>query len=474
MSTAKTIVKNAGFLVGSDIVSKVLSLFFLVYIARILGDTGFGKYSFAFSFVAMFTLFSDLGVMPLLIREISRDKKKIDYYLYNSLTLRVIASIAALILALISLPIYKTDFEIFLSVFLISFAMIFYNLAETLLALFQAEQKMEYPAYITISERIFTVILGIYAVTNGFGLLGITVVYFLSYFGMFIAAIILVRKKIHKIRFILDFKSMKAILKESAPFWFTVIFATIYFKINTIMLAFFKGYQPVGWYSAAYAVIETLVFIPLAFSRAIFPAMSEMYIKNKDMLRELLKKSVGYITIIAVPIAFGIAFFSDQIILLVYKEQFANSVLVLRILIWAVMLMFPSMILGNFLNAINKQKIFTYVTAISAVISIILNTILIPAYSYIGAAIATIITEGIVLITLVFFVMKENYEFTKLSMLVKISISAFVMIGILYALKNLSIFILIPIGAVSYFSALYITKGITNDDLRYFRSLFFR
>ncbi|NMX21215.1 hypothetical protein C5S30_02010 [ANME-1 cluster archaeon GoMg4] len=47
MNTIKTIAKNTGVLAISNIITSVLGFFLLIYLARYLGEVGYGKYSFA-------------------------------------------------------------------------------------------------------------------------------------------------------------------------------------------------------------------------------------------------------------------------------------------------------------------------------------------------------------------------------------------------------------------------------------------
>ena len=54
MNTVQTIAKNTGVLGISQIITSILGFFLLIYIARYLGEVGFGKYSFAVSFTALF------------------------------------------------------------------------------------------------------------------------------------------------------------------------------------------------------------------------------------------------------------------------------------------------------------------------------------------------------------------------------------------------------------------------------------
>ena len=85
--------------------------------------------------------------------------------------------------------------------------------------------------------------------------------------------------------------------------------------------------------------------------------------------------------------------FANKIILIIYGTQYANSVLALKILIWAFFLICVSTVTSGLLNSINKQRIVTIGTGIGALLNIILNLILIPKYSLDGAASATVAIE---------------------------------------------------------------------------------
>ena len=472
MSQIRTIAKNTGFLISSDILSKVISVVFLIYLARVLGDSGLGKYSFIFSFVGIFTLASDLGIVPLIIREIAKDEKKLQRYFYNSLTLRIFSSIFALVLAIIVLVFFERSSEIMLSVFLVSLAMLFYNLSEICFAIFSAFQKMEYPSVMLILERIITVSMGIYALSAGYGIVAIALIYFISYLIIFIISLFLVGSKIIKVRFWMNLDDAKSILKESFPFWLTTIFYTIYFKVNTVMLTFMKGYQQAGWYSAAYSLLESLIFIPVSAGRALFPVMSKFHGVNKPALLLLLRKSIYYLCVLGIAISIGVTLLSDRIIYLIYLDKFQNSVFALQILIWGVMLIFASTIAGNFLNAINKQKVFSMITLVAALVNVVANLILIPLYGYIGAAFGTVITEFLVLIFAIGVIIKNGYNIQLNKIIIKPIIAGILMGIAINYFRHLNLFVVIVLGAVVYFAVLILLRGITKEDIQYFSAIF--
>ncbi|MGB2843008.1 MAG: oligosaccharide flippase family protein [Halobacteriota archaeon] len=74
MNTVKTIAKNTGALAILNVITSILGFFLLIYLARHLGEVGFGKYSFALSFTTLFIIFADLGISNLIIREPARNK----------------------------------------------------------------------------------------------------------------------------------------------------------------------------------------------------------------------------------------------------------------------------------------------------------------------------------------------------------------------------------------------------------------
>ena len=70
----QTVIKNTFWLVLAEVITKLLGLILIIYVVRILGATEYGKFTFAFSFVSLMAIFSDLGVMDVATRELSRDK----------------------------------------------------------------------------------------------------------------------------------------------------------------------------------------------------------------------------------------------------------------------------------------------------------------------------------------------------------------------------------------------------------------
>ena len=106
--------KNTTYYTTALVIQKILSFFYFVLIARMIGVTDAGKYIFALSFTTIFSVFVDFGLTPVLIREIAKDKGKTHRYLSNIVSLKIILGLVvwAIVILLVNLlgypPITKT------------------------------------------------------------------------------------------------------------------------------------------------------------------------------------------------------------------------------------------------------------------------------------------------------------------------------------------------------------------------------
>jgi O-antigen/teichoic acid export membrane protein len=146
MNTVKTIAKNTGVLAISQVITSILGFFLLIYIARYLGEVGFGKYSFAISFTALFMIFA---------KELARNKELTNEYLTNVSLIKVLLSFLAF--GFIALTINLMDYprDTTYAVYLFGVYMILTSFALTFRAIFQAFERMEYAAAVIFSSKIF-------------------------------------------------------------------------------------------------------------------------------------------------------------------------------------------------------------------------------------------------------------------------------------------------------------------------------
>jgi O-antigen/teichoic acid export membrane protein len=462
---SKLIVKNLGFLYNGEIISQLLTLVLIIVISRQLGDVGLGKYSFAFSFAALFLLLADFGLPTLITKEVAKNKSLAKDHLSKTLTLKFILNALTLLITLIVIFISRKDFETILLVLLAGIAMFFYNFGGIFRSIVQAYESMKYEVISKAIERTIAAAVGIYLLLNGYGIVSLFLTLIISNFVYSIILYFFVSRKISKTGISFDTGYWKQTVKKSFPFWLTLIFISFYARIDTVMLGFMTDYATTGWYNAAYRIIDVFIrilFLPII---AIFPALSKFHGVSLSKTKLLYEKSFYYMLVLSVPIVTGLIFLSQKIILTIYGNQFINSVIALQILGFALFFTSMNFLMGYLLNSIDKQKLFTITTGTATVVNILLNLILIPLYSYIGAAIATVVSEILNFGMLYYFTKKSNFSINILKLITKPLIAGIIMLIGLYYLTGLSIIILPIIGAIIYFSVLFIIKGLGKEEI---------
>lgn len=468
----KKIAKNTTVLILGEVISKVLSLFLIVYVARYLGDVGLGKYSFALAFTGLFSVLTNSGLETILIRDVSRDRKKMAEIVSNVSSVRLLLSVIVTIFSsiVINLLDYPQDTKFVVYVFAVS--IIFSGIAGILRSAFNAVEQMEYVTLTSTYERVFTSIIGVLVLYLGYGLTGLSLVMLAgSIFGLMIS-FYYVAKNLFKPGFMFNIISWKYLFKESMPLMLAGVFVSILTQIDTVMLSLMKGDQAVGWYSAAYRMTTSLGFIPVALMSSIFPMMSYSYSTSHDSLLATAEKSYKYLLIIALPLAFGTTILADKLIWTLYETQFTQSIIALQILIWTASLSFLILVLGTVLISTNKHVTNMHLTGIGSVLNVTLNLALIPKFSYIGAASATVISSMFIFLGSIYFVHKDFPEIKFFKILIRPLIACATMSVFLIYFRSYSLIVLIPFGTIIYFSTLFFIKTISAEDIRIMKMIF--
>jgi len=469
MTIARTIAKNTLFLTSGDIIVKILSFILVIYAARILGDVGFGKYSFVIAFAVLFGIFTDLGLSTLLVRDVARDKSKASRYIGNMTIIKIFLSFIAFSLMIIAIELMNYPADTKIAVYIYGITMIVGPMGTCVYG-FRAFERMEYEALIRILERAIIVSLGIALLLLGYGLIGLisafpvaTAVVSITSYGIF-------RRRFVKPEFEIDLEFWKTLIKKALPFSFLAIFGMIYFAIDRVMLSAMVGDAPTGWYSAAYNLIMALTFIPTAFTGSLLPLASHLFKSSKDMLMNAYEKSLRYTFIVGFPIAIGLILLSDRVIWAVYGIGYNSSIVALQILSWSLLFIFMNSVLGTILVATDKEKFYTYVLGATLILNIVMNALLIPSMMHIGASIATLASEFLFFFAS-FYHLSRHLHIVSARNAVKPVISGFIMGAFVFYLHDIFLPVLVLSAAGIYFLTLFIIGGINKGDIDTFKRI---
>lgn len=464
MAIARKIAYNVIFNAAAKVFSTILALVGIGFITRYLGKEGFGEYSVVIAFFSFFGAVADLGLYTITTRNISREGADEEKIIGNVLSMRIMASLAILLSSPIVVFFLPYPYEVKLGIILSAIAFVFSSTYSVLNGVFQKNLAMDKIATIELLGKILQVFVIIFAVKNDLGFLAI-ISSLLAYMIFNSVAVMIAVRKYVSLRLRFDIKYWKSFLKESLPMGISVMVTFLYFKLDTILLSILKDSSDVGIYNAAYKVIENFTFFPAMIIGLMLPIMSRNIFSDRKRFDYISNETLKVFFILVVPLVVGTIFLSDQIISLIAGPGFSESATVLKILIFSLAFIFFGHFFNSILIAGNMQKRLMAVLSASALFNISANLLLIPAFSYIGSAFVSVLTELMVVI-LTFYLTKKYLRFTpSIKGLWKILASGMTMGVFLLIFSGLNVFILALSSATIYIASLFATKTLTFREI---------
>lgn len=390
------ILDNIGWLFVENIVRMGIGLFVGIWVARYLGPKQFGLISYASAFVSLFSILATLGLNSIVVRDLVKDPDNVNTTLGTAALLQFAGGIVAFVIMVGVISwVRPQDTVTHLIVVIIGLAMPF-KAADIATYWFESQVQSKYVVWahnvvILVSSivKISLILVNASLIAFVWTMLAEMVLSLLTVLMVF------AHKGPHLTGFRVQFGRAFTLLKDSLPLMLSGFAVMIYMKIDQVMLGQMLGDKAVGIYSAAVTISEACYFIPIAIVASIFPALIDAKNISDSLYYERLQQLYDLMVILSIAIAGPMTFFSDWFINLLYGRAYQEAGGVLTIHIWASIFVFLGVASSKWFIIENRQILSLLGTALGAVINIVLNFIFIPKYSVVGAAWATVISQGI-------------------------------------------------------------------------------
>lgn len=472
MSLAKKIAHNTLIQTIGKIVSTILGLFSLALITRYLGQAGFGEYTTIYTFLTFFAVIADLGLTLITVQMISGETEDENKILNNLFSLRLLSALFFIGLAPVIVIFLPYSQEVKFGVLITAIAFIFPALNQILIGLFQKRLSMDRSSLAEIVSRI-VLLLGIIISgrLNG-GLNGVLIATVISGAINFILHYVLALKFV-TIKFAFNLSLWKMIIGRSWPLALTIILNLIYLRADTLLLSLFKDNETIGIYGAAYRIIDVITTLPFMFAGLILPILTTAWLEKKlESFQKILQKSFDFMAMMAIPLLVGTQFLSKNIMISIAGRDFAEAGPILQVLIFSVAAIFLGTIFTHATIAINKQKKLIGFYAFTSASSLLAYLILIPRYSYFGAAAVTIYSEVMIMFFSAYCVYKYSRFLPNLLVSGKSLIASLVMGAFLYLIPQfileslIGLIISLAAAIFLYFILLYFLGGIKSEEIK--------
>ena len=167
----KEILKQSSWLIGAQILSRIIGFFYTIFLARNLGVSDYGLFSVGLAYFSIISSFSDFGFNRYLIKEASQKENTKWELLWNLMALRL--TLICIFFGIFSVLLYLFDGNrLRVSVILLaSLAVLPQTIAITFDGLFIALRKLQFSAIALITSSLGTVLLGFFMISKGFGVI---------------------------------------------------------------------------------------------------------------------------------------------------------------------------------------------------------------------------------------------------------------------------------------------------------------
>lgn len=431
----------------------------IAYLARTLTPEGFGIIGFAGSFMIFLNWFVNLGLGTYGTREIAKSTiEDVKKYVDNILSIRMLSSLISYSI-LMAIVFFIDQPKLIKAAILINGLNVFAN-AILLDWVYQGSERMEINALWQVLNSLLNMVGVLLFVNNSDDVIVAIVVSIVVALMNSIMLLAIYLNSFYKISISFDMKIWWEMLKQSLPLAFSAFMVSVYYSVDMVLLGFFKTPDSVGLYNAAYKIITTIGAFHLIYYQIIYPVLSKLSKFNRNELVYFSNGAIKVMNYISVIMFMTVFWFADEIILIVFGPEYSSSVNLLRILIFALFLIYNQSVPAPLLWSLNKQKLYLYVTASAALINFTLNLYFIPKYGPAGAAFTTIFTEFFVTGSLIWIVGKYTTILIFKNYIQSLSILPLILIYWYLGKSNILYFILI---LVLFLLVAFFDKSLRSD-----------
>jgi O-antigen/teichoic acid export membrane protein len=385
-SGALTVTKNTVALSVARVSSPLFSFLLVIYAARSLGATDFGRYVLVRTYFDLFLGLCATGLSIVVTREIAKRPSSTNQYLNASVVLVLLLTLASN--AILVILAHALDYapEMLSAVYLAALALLPSTVGVLSEAVFVAFQKAEYVTLGTVIENTVRVGVSILALHKGYGLIALFTILLVTSTLKLWFYLTLVKRHVSTLSWHFDWGFLKQLIRDWTIFAAESWLSNLFSRLDILLLSFFHGELAAGLYGAAGKVLNPFSVLAYSFTSAMFPYMSRLFVKSKSAFQEISHDVLTSILALALFGAVLGAIMADRLILLIYTAAYSDSIPLLQVLVWAIIPLSLNPFLSHILFARQEQGRSLRVMAISLAFYVAVALWLIPRWGGLGTA----------------------------------------------------------------------------------------
>jgi len=460
---AHVISRNFAILSAGQVVSRLFAFAITIHLTRSLQAEGFGIIVFATSVLAYAALIVDCGFNAFGPIEVARIRPDVSHLVRNVVGLRLLLTLAAF--GALALFVWLVPLDRITAAILLMYG---FSLVISAVQLEWVFSGLENMRLVAISEIVDQAILaaGVFAlVHHPEQVVRVPLIYLLAKLGAAVFLIAAFRRQVGSFRPAFDWKQIRRVIPGALPFAGTTVVSMFSHNFDIVLVGLTLGTAAAGVYGAAYRVIWVPTVLITAYHVALRPSLARGYLLGLESVSGLLKRSMRLSTAFAVGVVVGGFLLADEIILFLFGTTYAAAALPFRVLLISFALLVFSRKYRLILTCFNRQLVDLRIMALTAMLNVAGNFLLIPRYGLLGAALATLISELAILLL--------TYALTRVLIghvplgrfLLKPFLCSLVMAAVIVLTPSLHVLARILMAGSAYVVFLFLLKVVSRNEI---------
>lgn len=378
--------------------SAVLMLLLMMAVGRWLGVEDYGSFVWVIRLVTIAEVFMDFGLHQVTIRAIARDSQRAGNLFRTSLVLKLLPGVGMVLLFMAITFWLRPEPAVRMAALLMLLSAVMRSYLLTARGVLQGLARFGHDALVTCLDRAVLLVCCVAALWAGANLVQLSLVFLGARVMTTGVAFEVVRKLVGLGVF--ERTMWRRLVAEALPIGLFLAVLTLYNSVAVLMLEPMAGDYATGLYGAALPLYEGLTYATAILSTVLVPRLSRLWTTDVRAYRQLVTRSLIGTAVLAVVIAAVGWPLAEMAMRLVWPEEFVPGTTALKWLLVGLPFIYVIWVLHSVAISANKASVLVWVTAAGTLLSAGLNLFLIPAYSYNGAAIATVISEAFTMVLL--------------------------------------------------------------------------
>jgi O-antigen/teichoic acid export membrane protein len=409
---------NATWMLIAEAAGKLASFAFIVIVARGLGVTEFGYFTFAISYLALFLIFGKGALDGALVPMLARERERLPELFRSGIALRVALAVIALLVALPGALLLTDGREAHLSVAIIAVALVFDEFTSFLGVVFKAFERMRFLAVAVVTNRLLSMAMALAVVLSGGGLVAVCLSYLAGSFGALVVAIVSLARHFPPIPLAMPSRALVWQLgRAGLPLGLAGLLNMAVFRVDMVLLQALRGPDEVALYGVGYRLFESALFVTWSLSAVAMPSMSRAA-TGVGATRPF--EVAGLVILSAlVPLAVGAHFASEWLVGTLFSERYLDAAAAVPLLAAALIPYGLAHLCREGVIARGRRTPVAWIAGAVLAVNVAANAVVIPRHGFVGAAWTTLASEtfGALLLFVLFVRVAATPRFRAMALL---------------------------------------------------------